>query len=62
MCLIYTGHMVQRYKGFAGSVRCVQCHPSSNVVAACGLDRFVRIYDLDSKTLHHKVSWHESLC
>ena len=47
--------MVQCYKDFAGSIRCIECHPTMPLVASCGLDRFLRIHDLQSKHLLHKV-------
>ncbi|KAB5543158.1 hypothetical protein PHYPO_G00076000 [Pangasianodon hypophthalmus] len=42
-------------KGVAGSVRGLQCHPSLPLVASCGLDRFLRIHNLQDRTLMHKV-------
>ncbi|XP_027014517.1 WD repeat-containing protein 74 isoform X2 [Tachysurus fulvidraco] len=42
-------------KGMAGSVRGLQCHPSLPLVASCGLDRFLRIHNLQDRTLTHKV-------
>ncbi|XP_058490033.1 WD repeat-containing protein 74 [Solea solea] len=42
-------------KGLAGGVRWLQCHPSQQVVASCGLDRFLRIHDLEDHKLQHKV-------
>ncbi|XP_060752403.1 WD repeat-containing protein 74 isoform X2 [Tachysurus vachellii] len=42
-------------KGMAGSVRGLQCHPSLPLVASCGLDRFIRIHNLQDRTLTHKV-------
>ncbi|ELT93981.1 hypothetical protein CAPTEDRAFT_221486 [Capitella teleta] len=49
------GVLVQAYKSFAGSVRCIQCHSSQPVVASCGLDRFLRIHRLNSKEPDHKI-------
>ncbi|KAI5100140.1 WD repeat-containing protein 74 isoform X2 [Silurus meridionalis] len=42
-------------KGVAGSVRGLQCHPSLPLVASCGLDRFLRIHNLQDRTIMHKV-------
>ncbi|XP_062870076.1 WD repeat-containing protein 74 [Trichomycterus rosablanca] len=42
-------------KGVAGSVRGLQCHPTLPLVASCGLDRFLRIHNLQDRTLLHKV-------
>ncbi|XP_035170218.1 WD repeat-containing protein 74 isoform X1 [Oxyura jamaicensis] len=49
------GRLLKCLKGFAGSVRGLQCHPSLPLVASCGLDRFLRVHDLDDKQLRHKV-------
>ncbi|KAM6435436.1 WD repeat-containing protein 74 [Liasis olivaceus] len=49
------GRLVKCLKGFAGSVRAIQCHPTLPVVASCGLDRFLRLHNLHSKCLEHKV-------
>ena len=48
------GHVVQKYKGGAGSIRGVACHKSQNVVVSCGLDRMLRIHDVASRKLLHK--------
>lgn len=49
------GRLVKCLKGFAGSVRGIQCHPSLPLVASCGLDRFLRVHNLHEKRLEHKV-------
>ncbi|XP_064600705.1 WD repeat-containing protein 74-like [Liolophura sinensis] len=49
------GQMVQCYKGFAGGIRSLQCHPTMPLVASCGLDRFLRIHHIDSGHLLHKI-------
>jgi len=38
-----------RYKGFAGALRSVQCHPTEPVLVSCGLDRFLHVHDLNSR-------------
>ena len=52
-----SGAVVQLYKGAEGSVRSVCCHTTEPVVAACGLDRFVRVYDIETRHLLHKVRY-----
>jgi len=47
--------LVHVFKGFAGSIRYVQCHPTLPVVASCGLDRFFRIHDLNKHKLIKKI-------
>ncbi|XP_039625287.1 WD repeat-containing protein 74 [Polypterus senegalus] len=49
------GRLLRCLKGFAGSVRALQCHRSLPLVASCGLDRFLRIHNLEDKQLLHKV-------
>ncbi|POI19974.1 hypothetical protein CIB84_016281 [Bambusicola thoracicus] len=50
-----SGRLLKCLKGVAGSVRGLQCHPSLPIVASCGLDRFLRLHNLDDKRLLHKV-------
>ena len=52
---IRQGKVVHLYKGFAGGIRSVQCHAAKPVVASCGLDRFLRVHDIESKALLFKV-------
>jgi len=52
---IRKGSTVQLYKGFAGGIRDIQCHSHLPLIASCGLDRFLRIHDLNSKELRHKI-------
>lgn len=42
-------------KGLAGAVRGLQCHPKLPLVASCGLDRFLRVHNLEDRKLQHKV-------
>ncbi|KAK2140343.1 hypothetical protein LSH36_1385g00035 [Paralvinella palmiformis] len=48
------GHLVQKYKGFAGSIRDIQCHPSQDIVISCSLDRYLRIHDINTRQLLNK--------
>lgn len=45
---------VQLYKGFSGGITDIQCHSSAPVVVSCGIDRYVRIHDIESKALLDK--------
>ncbi|XP_022091363.1 WD repeat-containing protein 74-like [Acanthaster planci] len=49
------GQVLRAYKGFAGSIRSIECHPSLPFVASCGLDRFLRIHHIPSGTLENKI-------
>lgn len=52
---VIIGQSVGSFKGFAGSVRCIEyCH-ETDCIAACGLDRFLRVYDFKSRNLLQKV-------
>ncbi|XP_045168538.2 WD repeat-containing protein 74-like [Mercenaria mercenaria] len=52
---IRKGKLVHRFKGFAGGIRSIQCHSSLPFVASCGLDRFFRVHDINTKELVHKM-------
>lgn len=53
--LLISGKVLNTYKGATGSIRCVRCHQTLPIMAACGLDGFVRVYNLEDKKLLHKV-------
>ncbi|GMT11054.1 hypothetical protein PFISCL1PPCAC_2351, partial [Pristionchus fissidentatus] len=44
-----------KFKGQAGSVRCIQSHSSAPLIASCGIDRFVRVHDVNTRKMVHKV-------
>lgn len=46
---------VGTFRGFAGAVRSVQFHKSEPFVAAVGLDRYLRIYNTTTRSLHKQV-------
>ncbi|XP_065667944.1 WD repeat-containing protein 74 isoform X4 [Hydra vulgaris] len=46
---------VGAFKGNAGSIRSIIYHPSQPLIAACGLDRFLKIYDANSRKLIKKI-------
>ncbi|XP_077536404.1 WD repeat domain 74 lethal (2) k09848 [Haemaphysalis longicornis] len=46
---------VHVFKGVAGSIRAVCCHPTLPLVASCGLDRFLRVHDLNTRLLQTKL-------
>lgn len=50
-----TGRLVHVFKGFAGGIRSIECHTTKPVVASCGLDRFLRVHDIESKALLYKM-------
>ena len=49
------GKLIHTFKGFAGAIRSVHCHPTKPLVASCGLDRFLRVHNLNSKKMTNKV-------
>ncbi|KAK3104105.1 hypothetical protein FSP39_024457 [Pinctada imbricata] len=51
---VRTGKVVNLFKGFAGGIRDIQCHASEPIVASCGLDRYLRVHDLNTRALLHK--------
>lgn len=50
-----TGRQVGGFKGVCGSIRDIVCHATQPYVVICGLDRFVRVYDLKSRRLQKKI-------
>lgn len=52
---ILPGQLKGHYKGFAGGIRCISCLSEQQMVASCGLDRFLRIHHLHNRKLLHKV-------
>ena len=50
---------MNHYKGFTGAVKSVQCSPKGTsgeeLVAACGLDRYLRVYSVSPPKLKHQV-------
>jgi len=49
------GRMVHVYHGIGGSVRGIQMHQSEPMIAAAGLDRFMRVYDVNTRKQLNKV-------
>ncbi|KAL9953271.1 hypothetical protein ACROYT_G040664 [Oculina patagonica] len=49
------GQLQGHYKGFAGGIRCISCLDKQQMVASCGLDKFLRIHHLHNRKLLNKV-------
>lgn len=49
-------HPVCKFKGQAGSIRSIDGHPTMPLAASVGIDRFLRVHDLQTRKLIHKVS------
>ncbi|CAJ0943476.1 unnamed protein product, partial [Mesorhabditis belari] len=47
--------LVCKFKGQAGAIRAIYGHPTAPYVASCGIDRFARVHDMNSKKLVSKV-------
>ncbi|KAI1717633.1 WD repeat-containing protein 74 [Ditylenchus destructor] len=47
--------LAQKYRGFTGSLRCIDAHPSEPLFASCGIDRFVVVHDLNTRKILKKV-------
>lgn len=43
------------YKGNTGSIRDIAIHPSMNIVATVGLDRIMRVFDVETRQQLHRV-------
>ncbi|EFA83480.1 WD40 repeat-containing protein [Heterostelium album PN500] len=46
---IRNGKSIGSYKGNTGSVRCIDVHPTLPLLATVGLDRHLRVFDIDSR-------------
>ncbi|TKR61378.1 hypothetical protein L596_028496 [Steinernema carpocapsae] len=44
-----------KYRGFAGSIRSIDCHPSSPYAVSCGIDRFVILHDMETRKIVKKI-------
>ncbi|CAB03312.1 WD repeat-containing protein 74 [Caenorhabditis elegans] len=48
-------HPMCKFKGQAGSIRSITAHPTLPLAASVGIDRFLRVHDLQSRKLIHKI-------
>nr|XP_026690830.1 WD repeat-containing protein 74-like [Ciona intestinalis] len=48
-------HVARCYKGFAGSIREIRCHPSLPYFFSCSLDRHLRVHHERYPKVEHKV-------
>lgn len=48
-------HPMCKFKGQAGSVRSISGHPTMPLAASVGIDRFLRVHDLQTRKLIHKI-------
>lgn len=55
------GALLGGYKGAQGGVRCLARHPTEGWLAAGGLDRWLRIYDANTRKLRCKVFMKQSM-
>lgn len=54
---VRTGALLNQYKGFAGGLKSIQCcsDGTQSLVAATGLDRYLRVYSIQPPKLQHQV-------
>ena len=57
-----SGKRVAKFRGFAGACRAVYCHPTLDLVAACGLDRHVRVYNISTQQCRRTVYVQDQPC
>jgi len=50
-----TGKQTSGFKGNAGSIRSIVCHPTQPYVLSAGLDRFLKVYDLNTRKMLKKI-------
>lgn len=46
---------IKKYKGFAGTIKSIEINPLTNTIATCGLDRFLRIHNINDSMLKTKI-------
>merc|ERR1712002_494722 len=49
------GRLVHGFRGFAGGLRDIRCHPSEPLVASVGLDRYLRVHNVVNHRIVNKV-------
>ena len=49
------GGLLSQYRGFGGAVTAARVSKDGSVLAACGLDRYLRVYHVEKPTLLHQV-------
>ena len=58
--VFFSGTVLNRYHGFGGAVTSLSSwsdeEGGNNVFAACGLDRYLRVYRVEPPGVIHKVS------
>lgn len=47
--------VVKSYKGSVGSIRSIACTPNEPFVVSVGLDRFIKVHNIHTAELLHKV-------
>jgi len=47
--------LIQKFRGFAGAIRCIDAHSSKPHFISCGIDRFSIVHDLDTKEIIKKI-------
>jgi len=57
LLLLCAGSILNHYKGIVGGVRSLQCYSdgTQSLLAACGLDRYLRVFALHPPRLLHQV-------
>jgi ribosome biogenesis protein NSA1 len=50
-----SGKRTAKFRGLAGACRGVYCHPTLDLVAACGLDRHVRVFSIATQSCRRAV-------
>uniref|UniRef100_A0A914CRI0 tRNA:m(4)X modification enzyme TRM13 n=1 Tax=Acrobeloides nanus TaxID=290746 RepID=A0A914CRI0_9BILA len=46
---------IHKYRGFAGAIRSIDAHPTAPYVVSCGVDRIVRVHEVNTKKLLKKI-------
>jgi len=46
---------IQKYRGFAGSIRSIYAHPTEPFMASCGVDRFLLVHNIENRRTLNKI-------
>lgn len=50
------GKILNTYKGFVGGITAISCPTNNPYIVSVGLDRYLRVHDLNTKELLQKVN------
>jgi ribosome biogenesis protein NSA1 len=52
---VRNGKAIKKYKNFSGTIKSIAINAENDSVASCGLDRFVRVHDINDSKLLNRI-------